>query len=100
MPTVGQWRSDDRDRADADLLHRAATWLREHPDRAGYAGVTDDHDVHALAVLLDTLAVYIVGLDWAVRLQAVESCRVLLREYSGLRAVPPSHGLAGQESRS
>jgi Amino acid permease len=32
----------DRDRADADLLRRAAAWLRENPDRAGYAGLSHD----------------------------------------------------------
>jgi deferrochelatase/peroxidase EfeB len=42
VSTAGQWRQHDRDRdrADAELLRRAAAWVREHPDRAGYAGLS------------------------------------------------------------
>ncbi len=49
MPTVRQWRQYDRDRADAELIHRAATWLREDPKRAPHAGLSHDEDAHALA---------------------------------------------------
>jgi hypothetical protein len=80
VPTARHWCQYDRDRADAALLRRAAGWLREHPDRPGYAGLTNDRDAHALAVLLDILATTLPHLDSGVRWQALESCRVLLGE--------------------
>jgi hypothetical protein len=78
VPTSRQWRQHDRDCADADLLRRAAAWLREHPDRAGYAGLSNDVTAHAAAALLDILAAALPDLDSAVRWQAVEACRVVL----------------------
>lgn len=80
MPTARRWARYDRDQADADVLRRAATSLREDPARAGYAGLSGDDDATALAVLLDLLATEITHLNSAVRWQAVESCRVLLGE--------------------
>jgi hypothetical protein len=74
-----EWRRIDRDRADAQVLRRAAAWLREGSGRAGHAGLQYDKDAHALAVLLD-VADGIADLDSGVRWQAVESCRVLLGE--------------------
>ena len=80
MPTARQWRQYDRDRADATVLRRAATFLREDPGRGRYAGLSCDEDAAALAALLDVLAAGIAHLDPGVRWQAVESCRVLLGE--------------------
>ena len=80
MPSEREWRRIDRDRADAQVLRRAAAWLREEPGRAGHAGLQHDEDAHALAVLLDVLADAMAGLDSGVRWQVVESCRVLLGE--------------------
>jgi hypothetical protein len=78
VSTARQWRQYDSDRADADLLRRTATWLGEHPDRAGYAGLSSDTTARALAALLELLATSIADLDPAVRRQAVEACRVML----------------------
>jgi len=80
VPTVRQRRQYDRDRADAELIRRAATWLREDPKRAQHAGLSHDEDAHALAALLEIIATGIASLDSGVRRQAVESCRVLLGE--------------------
>jgi hypothetical protein len=78
--TARQWRQYDRDRADAELLRRAAAWLREAPERARHAGLSCDADAHALAALLDVLAAEIAHLDSAVRWQALEGCRGVLGE--------------------
>jgi hypothetical protein len=59
------------------VLRRAATFLREDPDRAHYAGLACDEDAAALAVLLDVLATQIAHLDSGVRRQAVESSRIV-----------------------
>ena len=67
MSTARQWRQYDRDRADAELIRRAAAWLRENPERAQHAGLSCDTDAHALAALLDVLAAEIAHLDSAVR---------------------------------
>ena len=80
MSTARQWRQYDRDRADAELIRRAAAWLRENPERAQHAGLSCDTDAHALAALLDVLAAEIAHLDSAVRWQALEACRAVLRE--------------------
>ena len=80
MRSVAEWRQYDRDRADAEVLERAAAWLRERPERTGYAGLSHDHVAEAVAALLDLLAVTVGGLDPGVRRQAVQSCRVLLGE--------------------
>jgi hypothetical protein len=78
VPTARWWHQ--RDRADADLLCRAAAWLRANPDHARHAGLPCDEDVGALAALLDVLAVEVPHLDPAVRRQVVESCRIALQE--------------------
>ena len=78
VPSVRRWHQ--RDRADADLLCRAAAWLRANPDLARHTGLPCDEDVDALAALLDVLAVEIPHLDATVRRQVVESCRVALGE--------------------
>jgi hypothetical protein len=80
VPTARQWRQYDRDQADATILRRAATFLREDPGRARYAGLSCDQDAVALAALLDVLATEIAHLHSGVRWQAVESCRVVLGE--------------------
>ena len=67
-----------RDRADADLVHRTAAWLRADPDGARHAGMADGADTRALAALLDLVAAELAHLHPAVRSQTVESCRVAL----------------------
>lgn len=73
-------RRRERDRADADLLHRTAAWLRDDPERGRHAGLATDGDAYALAALLDVLAAELPHLDPAVRWQAVEACRGALGE--------------------
>ena len=80
MGTARQWRQHDRERADAELIRRTAAWLRDDPERARHAGLSCDEDAHALAALLDVLATEIAHLDSGVRWQALESCRVAMRE--------------------
>jgi hypothetical protein len=80
VPTARQWRQYDRDRADAELIHRAALCLREDPGRARYAGLSCDQDAHALAALLEILATELPHVNAGVRWQTLESCRVLLGE--------------------
>jgi HEAT repeat protein len=80
MPTEREWRRIERDRADQQILRRAAAWLRQDPGRAGYAGLSQDEDAFALAELLDVLATALPDVDSGVRRQAVESCRRLLGE--------------------
>jgi len=46
----------------------------------GTPGLSCDADAHALAALLDVLAAEIAHLDSAVRWQALEACRAVLRE--------------------
>ena len=79
MSSARDWARIDRDRAEADLYRRAATWLRSDQHRA-VAGVQHDHVASALADLLDGLADDVGGLDEAVRWQAREACRALLGE--------------------
>jgi hypothetical protein len=67
-------------RADRDLLHRAATWLRSDAIRSGYAGLSHQHVTFAVALLLDELALHLADLDEAVRRQTVQTCRQLLGE--------------------
>ena len=67
-------------RADRELLERAARWLRDEAVRSGYAGLSHQHVAFALALILDELARHLPDLDEAVRWQAVQSCRVLLGE--------------------
>jgi hypothetical protein len=80
VPTEREWRRIERDRADQQILRRAAAWLRGNPGRASYAGLSRDEDALALAELLDVLATAIPDVDPGVRRQAVGSCRVLLGE--------------------
>jgi hypothetical protein len=80
VPTAREWRRRDRDRADAELIRRTAAWLRDDPERARNAGLTDDGDARALAALLDVLAAELPHLDPAVRRQTIESCRIALGE--------------------
>jgi hypothetical protein len=69
-----------RVRSDADLVRRAAAWLRADPARARTAGLARDEDTVALAALLDVLAAEMPHLDPAVRRDVVASCRVVLGE--------------------
>ena len=80
MPTAREWRQYDRDRADATLIRRAATFLRDDPSRASYAGLSRDEDAYPLAALLEILASVLPDLDSGVRWQTIESCQVLLGE--------------------
>jgi hypothetical protein len=87
VSTILRWH--ERDRADADLLCRAAAGLRANPDRARHAGLSCDKDVEALAAVLDVLAVEIRHLYPALRRQVVESCRIALEESASEPAAPP-----------
>ena len=80
MPTEREWRRIERDRADQQILRRAAAWLRQDPARGEYAGLSEYEDAMALAELLDVLATALPDIDSGVRWQAVESCRLLLGE--------------------
>lgn len=80
MPTAREWQRIDANRAEQDVVRRAAAWLRDDPARAGYAGLSEDEDAAALAALLDVLAAELPHLDSAVRRQVLESCRALLGE--------------------
>jgi hypothetical protein len=80
VPTAREWRQYDRDRADAELIRRAVSWLREDPRRAQYAGLNREQDANALAALLEILATGVACLNSAVRWQTIESCQVLLGE--------------------
>jgi hypothetical protein len=82
-------RWHERDRADAELLCRAAAWLRANPDRARHTGLPCHEDVDALAALLDVLAVEIRHLEPVVRCQVVASCRIALEESVQGPASPP-----------
>jgi hypothetical protein len=75
------------------MLRRAATFLREDPDRAHY-GRSCDQDALALAAMLDVLATEIAHLDSGVRWQTVESCRVVLggTPHVLLLGRPDTHG--------
>jgi hypothetical protein len=65
------------DRADRDLLRRAAILLRADANRAGAVA---QRDARALAALLDILAAALPDLDPVIRRQVVQSCRLLLGE--------------------
>jgi hypothetical protein len=70
--------SDRRSRGDADLLRRAAAWLRTDPAHARTAGLVSNEDTAALAALLEVLAAALPHLDPAVRRDVVASCRAVL----------------------
>ncbi len=74
---AGLRRRPDVDRADRDLLRRAATLLRADANRAGAVA---QRDARALAALLDIVAAALPDLDPVIRRQAVQSCRLLLGE--------------------
>lgn len=82
MPTGREWRQLDRDRADQDLVQRAAARLRHDVIQAGYRGLShlDQHMMFGLAELLDECARQLRGLDDGVRRQLVQSCRTVLGE--------------------
>jgi hypothetical protein len=63
---------------DADLLHRAAAWLRADPAHGRAAGLTAAEDAAALAALLDVLAGMLPHLDPALRRDVEASCRAVL----------------------
>jgi hypothetical protein len=87
ISAIRRWHR--RDRADADLICRAAVWLRANPDQARHVGLPCNEDAAALAALLDVLAAEIRHLDAAVRRQVVESCRIALGETATDTARPP-----------
>ena len=80
MPSERERRRSEGDRADQQILRRAAAWLRAGSGRAGYVGFSRYEDALALAELLDVLATALPDVDSGVRRQAVESCRLLLGE--------------------
>ena len=65
-------------RGDAELLRRAAAWLRADPAHARTAGLARDEDTAALAALLDVLAAALPQVDPAIRRDVVASCRAVL----------------------
>jgi hypothetical protein len=67
-------------RADRDIIERAAARLRSDAIHSGYAGLQHKHIAFGLALILDELARHVADLDKAVRWQAVQSCRLLLGE--------------------
>ena len=71
VPMHRAWRAR---RADADLLRRVATRLRDDPGCARHVGVACPEDGLALAALLDLLATELPHVDPAIRRSAVESC--------------------------
>ena len=79
MPTDQERRRIERDRADQNILRRAAAWLRHDPNRTDVACL-NRNDALALAELLDVLATALPDVDSRVHWQAVESCRLLLGE--------------------
>ena len=80
MPSEREWRRIDGERADVELAHRAASWLRDDPRCLVTAGLQHDHVAHALADLVDALAAAVPGLNLAVRWQLGESARTVLGE--------------------
>ena len=78
MPTSREWRPIDSARADADLLHDAATRLRDEDWRKPLAGLSDHETGEALAELLDVLADHVIALDAAVRWQAGEGAKLIM----------------------
>ena len=79
MPSPRE-RQQATDRADRELVARAARWLRDDPARREHAGLQHDLRAHGLVDLLEVLGEHVAQLDRAVRWQAVQSCRVLLGE--------------------
>ena len=67
-----------RSRGDADLLRRAAAWLRADPAHARTAGLAREEDTAALAALLEVLAAALPHVDPAIRRDVVASCRAVL----------------------
>jgi hypothetical protein len=65
-------------RGDAELLRRAAAWLRADPVNARTAGLARDEDTAALAALLEVLAAALPHVDPAIRRDVVASCRAVL----------------------
>ena len=65
-------------RGDADLLRRAAAWLRADPAHSRTAGLARDEDTAALAALLEVLAAALPHVDPAIRRDVVASCRAVL----------------------
>jgi hypothetical protein len=80
VSAAGTRRRHDHDRADAELLRRTASSLRNDPDWGRRTGLLAHEDAYPLAALLDILTAELPHLDAAVRRQAVHSCRALLGE--------------------
>ena len=104
MPTEREWRRIERDRADQQILRRAAAWLRQDPARGEYAGLSEYEDAMALAELLDVLATALPDIDSGVRWQAVESCRFCsasrwLHRRSGAPGADAEHAAAHNACR-
>jgi hypothetical protein len=97
---AGVRRRPEADRADQDLIRRAAQWLRVNPAQSIRAGLADDSDTRALAALLDLLAAELPHLDTALRRQTLESCRVLLGEPTRRPATRRAHSRRGPTTDS
>lgn len=85
MPWVLAPRTDQqrqRDRADAQLLDHAASYLRERLSHGHYAGMSGIYAGYTMCGLLDNLAVELRGggLPAQIRAAAVSVARDLARE--------------------
>lgn len=80
---MAERRGVDLDRADQQLIRRAAAWLRHEAILADYRGASAKDLAFGLALLLDELALQVRVLDDDVRRQTVASAQALL--------APPPH---------
>jgi len=68
------------DRADRQLIERAAASLRTGAIRAGYTGMEHKHLAFGLALVLDELARHVRELHPDVRAQAMRGARMMVGE--------------------
>jgi hypothetical protein len=80
VPTDREWRRHDRDRADQQVVDRAADWLWDGHDRRKTAGLQWDRVGYALSNLLDCLSEHLPDLEPGLRWQVLDSCRVVVGE--------------------
>lgn len=68
----------DRQRADRDVIQRAARMLRDHTIRGAYAGLTQPSRGFAIALTLDGLARHVRDLDSELRGAVVVHCHTIV----------------------
>ena len=66
------------DRADRQVIERAAAQLRHGAIVAGYAGLPDKHLAFGLALILDEIALHYRDLDEDFRARILDGCRGML----------------------